>query len=205
MQHNEKIEDILSFWFGHVEETIVPSENRARIWFGESVEIDAEIKSRFSEVYDAALMGECDSWMETGRGQLALIILLDQFSRHIFRNTPKAYEQDERALAICVDGIKRELDHDLSLIERVFFYFPFLHSEKLEYQEQSIHAYQTLSELAFAETRVIYDSFLKFANHHYTLVQRFGRFPQRNKVLGRMSTPEESAYLKEIDEEQSQT
>lgn len=201
MQHAEKIDEILSFWFGHVEETIVPSENRARIWFGESAEIDAEIKEKFSSTLEAAIRGECSDWEALPRGRLALAILLDQFSRHIYRNDAKAYEQDEKALEICMDGIRDETDHELSLIERVFFYFPLLHSEHIAYQEHSIRAYQTLSELAFAETRVIYDSFLKFANHHYALIQRFGRFPQRNKILGRDSTPEESAYLNEIENE----
>jgi len=199
MKHEDKIKEILDFWFGHVEETIVPSENRARIWFGESSEIDAEIKERFSDVLEAAIHGECKNWEKNARGRLALMILLDQFSRHIYRNTAQAYQQDEKALEVCMDGIRNETDHELSLIERVFFYFPLLHAEHLAYQEHSIQAYQTLSELAFAETRVIYDSFLKFANHHYALIQRFGRFPQRNKVLGRESTPEELSYLKEIE------
>ena len=202
MKLNEKTENILKFWFGRVEETIVPSENRAKIWFGESPEIDAEIKGEFTDDLERAARGEYDGWLEEARGELALIILLDQYSRHIYRNNPKAYAQDNRALAICVDGIREEKDHSLSLIERVFYYFPLLHSEQLAYQEQSIRVYQTLAELAFAETRVIYDSFLKFANHHYTIIERFGRFPQRNVVLGRESTPEEVTYLKEIEDEQ---
>lgn len=199
MQHNEKIDSILQFWFGHVEETIIPSENRARIWFANSAEIDLKIKKQFSEILEDAIQGKYKEWETTPRGKLALIILFDQFSRHIYRRTPKAYAQDQKALNICIGGLENESDHELSLIERVFFYFPLLHSERLSYQEESIRAYQMLSELAFAETRVIYDSFLKLANHHYTLIQRIGRFPQRNKILGRDSTPEELAYLKEID------
>lgn len=201
MKPNEKIEDILDFWFGRVEETIVPSENRAKIWFGESSKIDLEIKEHFSDDLKSASMGEHDAWCETPRGQLALIILLNQYSRHIYRNSKQAYSQDEMALTICLEGIKDQEDHLLSLIERVFYYFPLLHSEKLAYQEQSIRAYKTLAELAFSETRVIYDSFLKFANHHYKIIQRFGRFPQRNEILGRESTSEELAYLKEIKDE----
>lgn len=198
MSSEEKISDVLNFWFGHVEETIVPSENRARIWFGESDEIDEQIKTQYKDLLDAAMRGECSDWEKSARGRLALIILLDQFSRHIYRKTPQAFEQDKKALSICLEGIKKEADHDLSLIERVFYYFPLLHAENIELQEQSIQSYQVLSELAFSETRVIYDSFLKFANHHYVLIQRFGRFPQRNKLLGRESTLEETAYLIEI-------
>jgi len=98
-----------------------------------------------------------------------------------------------------LEGIESESDHSLSLIERVFYYFPLLHSEKLIYQTQSVLAYQTLSDLAFSETRVIFDSFLKFANHHHSIIQRFGRFPQRNGTLKRKSTKAELVYLKEVE------
>lgn len=196
----EKYEEILKFWFGRVEETIVPTENRARIWFGEDPETDMEIRMRFDDYLEEGIRGNFFEWEEHARGQLALIILFDQFSRHIHRNDPRSYAQDSRALNICLRGISKEDEHALSLIERVFYYFPLLHSEQLGYQEQSMRAYQMLSQLAFVETRVIYDSFLKFANHHYTLIRRFGRFPQRNELLGRISTPEELAFLREIEQ-----
>jgi len=192
--------EILTYWFGHVEETIVPSEHRARIWFGEDREIDEGIKAKFSELLIDGIDGKLLSWEDNAHGQLASIILLDQFSRHIFRGTPKSFEQDDKALSICLKGMRHEIDHSLSLIERVFYYFPLLHSEKMGYQEQSIRAYRVLVDLAFSETRVIFDSFLKFANHHYSVIQRFGRFPQRNIALNRESTKEELAYLKEIGE-----
>jgi len=192
--------EVLTYWFGHVEETIVPSEHRARIWFGEDKEIDEGIKNRFSSLLADAIADKLTGWEETAHGQLASIILLDQFSRHVFRGTPQAFEQDDKALSICLKGMRYELDHSLSLIERVFYYFPLLHSEKMGYQEQSIRAYRVLVELAFSETRVIFDSFLKFANHHYSVIQRFGRFPQRNIALDRESTQQEIEYLKEIGE-----
>lgn len=193
-------DDVLKYWFGHVEETIVPSEHRARVWFGEDKEIDEGIKNRFSGLLSDGMNGKLTAWEKTPHGQLALIILFDQFSRHIFRGSAQAFAQDEKALSICLKGVRHEKDHSLSLIERVFYYFPLLHSEKIGYQEQSIRVYRMLSELAFSETRVIFDSFLKFANHHYSVIQRFGRFPQRNVALGRESTQEEIDYLKEIGE-----
>jgi uncharacterized protein (DUF924 family) len=195
---NKRAEEINKFWFGRVEETIIPSEHRARIWFGEDQETDGEIKRLFNADLESAISGDYDSWQEP-HSQLALILLLDQFSRHIYRNTTQAFAQDTKALAICMQGLSVEADHALSLIERVFFYFPLLHSENVHHQEQSIHAYQLLAELAFSETRVIYDSFLRFANHHHGVIQRFGRFPQRNAVLNRQSTPEEIIYLREIE------
>ncbi len=196
---NNRAEEINKFWFGKVEETIIPSEHRARIWFGEDQETDVEIKNLFSNDLERAIKGEYDDWQENPRGQLALILLLDQFSRHIYRDTPQAFTQDAKALSICMQGVSIEADHALSLIERVFYYFPLLHSENIHHQEQSMHAYQVLTELAFSETRVIYDSFLRFANHHYGVIQRFGRFPQRNRVLKRESTAEETIYLREIE------
>lgn len=195
----QRVEEINKFWLGRVEETIIPSEHRARIWFGEDLETDAEIKSLFSADLEQAIQGKYDFWEGSPRGQLALIILLDQFSRHVYRATPEAFTQDAKALAICLQGMSVEADHLLSLIERVFYYFPLLHSENLHHQEQSVRAYQILSDLAFSETRIIYDSFLRFANHHYNVIQRFGRFPQRNRVLNRQSTPEEMVYLREIE------
>lgn len=195
----ENINKILKFWFGRVEETIVPSEHRARVWFGEDDATDTAIKEQFGGDLQAAIEGQCADWEMVSRGQLALILLFDQFSRHIYRNSARAYQYDEHALRICLQGMRHEADHSLSLIERVFYYFPLLHSEKLSHQEQAIHAYRLLRDLAFSETRVIYDSFLKFANHHYSTIHRFGRFPQRNVALGRESTPDEIVYLREVD------
>ncbi len=195
----ERAEEINKFWLGRVEETIIPSEHRARVWFGEDQQTDEEIKKLFTEDLERAIRGEYDFWQASPRGQLSLILLLDQFSRHIYRDTPQAFLQDSKALTICVEGLSVEADHSLSLIERVFYYFPLLHSENLHHQEQAIRGYQILAELAFSETRVIYDSFLRFANHHYGVIQRFGRFPQRNRVLKRESTPEELVYLREIE------
>ena len=196
----ESHDEVLKFWFGRVEETIVPTEHRAKIWFGEDEEIDAEIKTRFSTHLDAAFTGELDVWEKTPRGKLGLIIVLDQFARHIYRNSDQAFSQDAKALSICLEGMQHEADHALSLIERVFYYFPLLHSEKIRYQEQSVRAYRTLADLAFSETRVIFDSFLKFANHHYSIIHRFGRFPQRNIALHRESSKAEMAFLREIEE-----
>jgi uncharacterized protein (DUF924 family) len=193
-------ETILKFWFGRPEEAVLPSEERAQVWFGDSPEVDKEIKSRFSEYLKQAIAGQCTEWEQTSRAQLALIILLDQFSRHIYRNSPDAFAQDDYALSVCLRGLEKQHDHQLDLMERVFYYYPLLHSEHLVHQERSLQAYQSLMEVAFPETQIIYESFLKFANHHYTIIRRFGRFPQRNVVLSRESTDEETNYLKEVQQ-----
>ena len=201
---SSRIDEIIKFWFGRVETTIVPSENRARIWFSEDDDVDNEVSDVFSSDLASAIAGQYDQWQSTARGHLALVLILDQFSRHVYRNQPAAYAQDEMALNVTLHGLDAELDHELSLIERVFFYFPLLHSEELAHQERSVVVYQNLAEMAFAETRVIYDSFLKFANHHYSIIQRYGRFPQRNEILSRASTSIELDYLAQIHEQEEQ-
>lgn len=196
-----RAQDILHFWFGRVEETVVPTVNRARVWFGDSEEINAEIKLRYLADLPKAKSGAYDFWLPQPHGRLALIILLDQFSRHIYHETAEAFINDRMALDVCQDGIENQQDHALSLIERVFYYFPLLHSEDINCQQQSILAYRQINELALPETRTIYESFLRFANHHFEVIQRFGRFPQRNAALGRISTDEEIIYLKELEAE----
>lgn len=194
----EKAKEILNYWFGHVEETVIPSENRARIWFGENKDIDKTIHESFSEDLEHAVLGDYADWEKTARGQLALILVLDQFARHIYRGKPSAFASDDYALKICTQGMEREFDHSLTLIERVFYYFPLLHSEDLFYQEAAMRSYEALVTFSLPETKIIYESFFKFANHHYNIIRRFGRFPQRNAVLARESTPEELQYLKEL-------
>lgn len=196
----QSYESVNAFWFGQVETTIVPSEQRAKIWFGENDDIDNLIKDEYGHHLAALVSGQHPEWLSNPHGQLAAILVLDQFSRHIYRGKPEAYAQDALALEICLNGLKQEADHQLSLIERVFYYFPLLHSENLEHQFQSIRSYQLLSELALAETKAVFDSFLKFANHHYTVIENFGRFPQRNEFLDRISTPDELGYLTDIQD-----
>ena len=191
-------DEVLKFWFGRVEQTIVPTENRARVWFGEDQMVDMEIQARFGPVLERAMLGDLHHWAKSPRDKLALILVYDQFPRHIYRNSPLSFVLDRRAMQVCLPAIAKEEEHSLSLIERVFFYFPLLHSEALEDQKTALQAYQMLCDLAFSETRVIYDSFYKFATHHHHIVERFGRFPQRNVLLGRESTPEELRYLAEL-------
>ncbi len=194
----DRAEEILKFWFGRVEQTVVPSEKRSRIWFSDSIEVAEQIKLKFGRDLDAVKSGDYDHWILTPRGQLALIIVLDQFPRHIYLNSLEAFSQDEKALQICLQGIEQQQDHHLSLIERVFYYFPLLHSENIQHQQGAINAYQVLLDTSLPETRIIYQSFLKFAQQHFSVVSRFGRFPQRNPVLGRESTEKEIKYLEDL-------
>ena len=192
----DRIDNALHYWFGHVEETSLPSEHRTWVWFSSDPVVDAEIKEKFQEDFDKILNGEHADWENTPRGNLALIIFLDQFSRHIHRNTMKAYTQDAKALALCLKGIENQHDHMLSLMERAFFYFPLMHSENPEMQSLSLRAYEMLLSLSFPEVRPAFEKFLDHAIRYHEIISRFGRFPYRNKTLGRVSAPAEEEFLK---------
>ncbi|MFT3742537.1 MAG: DUF924 family protein [Gammaproteobacteria bacterium] len=187
---------ILQYWLGSVEKTALPSTHRTWVWFSGDPQVDKEIKTQFYEDYLKAVQGDYASWEQGPRSTLALIILFDQFSRHIYRNMPQAFDQDRKALDLCLRGVEQQFDHMLSLMERVFFYFPLMHSENAEMQSLSLRAYEMLLTLSFQETRPIFEKFLDYAIRHHEIISRFGRFPYRNEVLGRTSTPAEEEFLK---------
>jgi uncharacterized protein (DUF924 family) len=192
----ERIETVLHYWFGNAEKSTLPSEHRTWVWFSGDPGLDVEIKTQFGQDLQNAVQGQYEHWKETPRGLLALVILLDQFPRHIYRRTPKAFEQDAKALQLCLEGVERSYDHQLSLMERVFFYFPLMHSENPEMQALSVRAYQILTAIAFAETKPLFERFSGYATNHRDHIARFGRFPHRNEILGRPSTEAELAFLK---------
>lgn len=191
----DKITEILHYWFGESAENALPSKERTALWFAGDPATDAEIKQKFYADYTKATKDAYADWEKDPRGTLALIILLDQFSRHIYRNTAQAFEQDRKALNYCLKGIEQQYDHKLSLIERTFFYLPLMHSEDIEIQMLSLRAYKMLLGLSFAEARPIFQNCLNYAVQHEEIIAKFGRFPHRNAVLERVSTPEELAFL----------
>lgn len=195
MEQQELIDKILHFWFGHIETTVLPTQNRTRIWFGATEEGDNQIIEQFKTDTEKAICGDYDIWESEPRGSLALIVVLDQFSRSIYRKTPMAFTQDQKGLDVCVRGIERQFDHELSLIERAFFYMPLMHSENREMQSTSVRAFKMLVDLSFPEARSTYESFFEYALRHFEIVEKFGRFPHRNTILGRESTPEEVEFL----------
>lgn len=192
----DKIHELLNFWFGNLGSADLPTSDRTNLWFGESEVVKQKIIELFSSEFELAMLGSLVDWANTPRGRLALIILLDQFPRYIHRQTKQAFAYDEHALNLCVEGLRQHMDQSLTLIERVFFYMPLVHAENSEHQEQSIRLYQTLVTLSMSETTQIYQLFLAYAYAHFRVIKEFGRFPQRNKVLGRTSTEAELAFLK---------
>jgi uncharacterized protein (DUF924 family) len=192
----DKIHEILAFWFGDLGRADLPSSDRTNLWFGESKELKKKMLQSFKKEYEAATLNQLNGWAETPRGRLALIILLDQFSRWAHRNSANAFIYDEIAQELCADGLRIKMHHSLTLIERVFFYMPLVHAEDSQKQEQSIQLFQGLVELSMTETTQVYQLFLAYAYAHFRVIKEFGRFPQRNKMLGRQSTAAEIAFLK---------
>lgn len=192
----DKVHELLTFWFGDLGHADLPTSDRTNLWFGDNKELKELMTQSFGKEYKAAIEGELDKWSETPRGRLALIILLDQFSRWLHRNSADAFQYDKEAQQLCLDGLKKKMDHSLTLIERVFFYMPLVHSEDSSNQEQSIRLFQSLVALSMTETTQVYQLFLAYAYAHFRVIKEFGRFPQRNKVLGRESTTQENSFLK---------
>jgi len=174
---------VLEFWFGTGPETF------REVWFKSNPDFDLEIEDKFGEERKIAITGGHDEMAATPEGALALVILLDQFSRNLLRGSPDAFVNDAKALRITKTAIEKGFDLQMSLLRRVFFYVPFEHSENLDDQEQGVQLYTDLGE----------ESFLKYMVEHRDIIARFGRFPHRNAVLGRESTAEEQEFLKTFD------
>lgn len=192
----DRVHALLNFWFGDLGTADLPSSDRTNLWFGESEKLKSLITESFGEDYKLVVEGKNVEWAQTPRGRLALIILLDQFSRYLHRNSSDAFAFDSKAQQLCIDGLREKMDHSLTLIERVFFYMPLVHSESVTTQEQSIRLFQNLVSLSMTETTQVYQLFLAYAYAHFRVIKEFGRFPQRNEVLGRKSTEAEIAFLK---------
>jgi uncharacterized protein (DUF924 family) len=193
--------DLLFFWFGPRPYTAAQVQQHARLWFGErgapelTPQTDELIRERYGELTLAAEQDQLAAWASSPRRRLALILLLDQFSRNIHRGTPRAYAQDLRALTLTVSGMQVGADATLDPVERLFFYMPLMHAESLDVQEESVAAFRRLLEEAAPDLRGIFADSLKEAIAHRDLIGRFGRFPWRNRVLGRDSTAEELEWL----------
>lgn len=192
----DKIHELLNFWFGNLGSADLPNSDRTNLWFGENEAVKKQLTQFFGEEFIAAREGKLNDWANTPRGRLALIILLDQFPRYINKRTPDAFVHDTDAQRLCIEGLREKMDQSLTLIERVFFYMPLVHAENSENQEKSIRLYQDLVSLSMSETTQIYQLFLAYAYAHFRVIKEFGRFPQRNQVLGRPSTEAELTFLK---------
>lgn len=192
---SNRIEDILDFWFGAFPTPYTSDASKADMWFKNGTAYDTEIFINFGIDYDKAINGELDHWIDSHRGRLALIILLDQFSRHIHRGTAEAFAQDEKAQALCIDGIGAGDDSKVHSVERSFFYLPLQHAEDLEKQNLSLRAYTQLVQDVPETYRKPFEMNLQFAKQHHFVIEKFGRFPELNEILDRDSSAEEIEFL----------
>ncbi len=198
-------DDVLDFWFGQPATT--PDELMAKIrrWFRGGPELDKEISEGFGDTVRAALEGKLDAWAETVRGRLALVIVLDQFTRNVYRNNAKTYAGDDKAQQLAVAAFDEGLDTELGGIERMFLSMPLLHSEKIEHQKRVNAIAKENAKRARPIESKIFEMNLEQAVKYEGIVSRFGRFPHRNVILGRTSTPEELEFLKDWAEKQPPT
>lgn len=169
--------EVLKFWF----EDLKPED-----WWKKSDELDNAIVDKFGELHHSATLGELEDWRSTPRGRLAEIIVLDQFSRNIYRDQAKAFAWDSMALALAQEAIRNKANQELSAPKRAFLYLPYMHSESPKIHREAIEL--------FSEPGLEYN--LDFERKHKEIIDRFGRYPHRNEVLGRQSTPEELEFLK---------
>jgi uncharacterized protein (DUF924 family) len=197
-----RAQDVLDYWFGPDPLGAAELPQRLGLWFGgdDSPEArqlrDEAIAQRFTTAAAAAAAGELDHWAASPHRLLALILLLDQFPRQIWRGKTRAFAQDPKAASLVQAGLATGADAALSPIERVFFYLPLEHAEDLLLQEESLAAFARLIAEAPEAQRALFEDIGGFARSHHDVIARFGRFPHRNAVLGRRSTAEESAWLR---------
>ena len=189
MTLHPQVNEILNFWFGHPEDAEYGQSRK--IWYTKNPDFDEEIRSRFFTEYELAAAGTYDAWQESPQSCLALIILLDQFPRNMFRGQPQAFATDYKALAAAHYAVDHKLDQQLLPVQRQFIYLPFEHSENLEHQRRCVELFQQLKDSPDSGLT------LDYAIRHLKIIEQFGRFPHRNEILGRESTPEEVEFLKQ--------
>ena len=191
-------EEVLSYWFPEGINNVDPETLRrqGKRWMQGGPEVDKEITERFGKLLEQARRGELEHWADTPRGRLALVIVLDQFSRHIYRGSPLSYAQDEKALELALEGIDLGMDRELGAMERNFFWLPLGHSEDLALHERSVRHAEEEAANAPLHLKALYEFGVSQAEAARSVIARFGRHPHRNEILGRTSTPEELEYLR---------
>ena len=192
---DEAIRRVLDFWFSAAELDAPQIDSRMERWFGTDPALDARMREEFGDLVGQALEGKLDHWAKSADGRLALILLLDQLCRNIHRGTARAFAGDKRALKLCVEGSISNDYRPLSPVQQVFFFMPLQHAESLGVQDKSVRIYNALAEGVSGTLRETFLTFAQFAELHRDIVAQFGRFPHRNRHLGRANTREEAAYL----------
>lgn len=198
--NDDNIQAILDFWFGDRSDADgAIAERQAPLWWHARPEDDQAIGNQFGDLARHAVEGTLDHWAETAQGRLALILLLDQFPRAIYRGEPEAFTQDHSALAHSLQAQGQGQDLELRPVERVFVYAPMLHAESLMVQDECVLRFESLLDAVDEADRPAFERLLETARQRREVVLYFDRFPHRNEVLGRDSTPAETAFLNNED------
>lgn len=192
---NPIAKNVLDYWFGSRPITPADASRLGKIWFGGDKDVDYDIERRFGKLVSAARAGSFDGWRSDAENCLALIILLDQFPRNLFRGQAAAFASDEQAFHLSRDMIKQGLLTQLDYPERAFALMPFQHVESKKYQRESVELFQQQADSAPEGWKKMMQGYADFADQHCQIVERFGRFPHRNSVLGRKNTDDEAEYL----------
>lgn len=192
----DRADEVLGYWFGPAPEvTSAYLGPRTALWFAGAPETDAEVRARFGDLVAAAARGELAAWEADARSCLALVVLLDQFSLNLHRDDRRGFDQSAQAIPISLRALERGFDRQVTPPERMFFYMPLEHAEDLDLQRRSVALFAALlAELPPAERALMAD-FHRYAVLHLEVVERFGRFPDRNPFYGRPHTPEEAEYM----------
>ncbi|MEO0465929.1 MAG: DUF924 family protein [Pseudomonadota bacterium] len=191
-------QDVLDYWIGDVGNDPAGLDARKTFWFAKKDNTDRDIAERFLETLRVLAGGRAYDWAELGpRQRLAAIIVLDQFSRNLFRGLPDAFSQDPMALGLCKDALMSGEDVSLNEVERMFLYLPLEHSERQADQALCVQLFENLAATCRPPFKAMVVDSLDYAHRHKVVIDRFGRFPHRNAALGRASTPEEAEYLKQ--------
>jgi uncharacterized protein (DUF924 family) len=189
-------QNVLDFWFGDGLALGWPSDDRGKLWWGGGAELDMQITTRFGALVKEALAGGLLPWEMPETSRLALVILLDQFTRNVFRGQAEAFAGDARAQCLVRQALDVNLDRKLPWVGRIFLYMPLMHAENEALQNECVRQFRLLRDEVPEALRERIDSNLKFAEEHRNIIARFGRFPHRNQAMGRTSTPEEAEFLK---------
>lgn len=186
---------VLDFWFGALDADGLADPDHAAGWWSADPDFDESVREHFGALHDEVCRGGRRDWLETPRGRLAYVIVLDQFSRNLHRGDPRSWAWDGRALEVALEGIDRGEDEALGPHERAFLYMPLMHAEDRRTQNRCVTLFAACEEPSEGRVRDEMARYRGYAERHRAVVERFGRFPHRNEVLGRTSTGDEVAYL----------
>ncbi len=198
MHDTTTLNRLLDYWFGPDGQRNEASRQHRKLWFTPSASQEVDLRKQWAGLHLCAIRGELTHWCFTPQARLGLILLLDQFPRVLYRSTPLAFAYDGQALSLCLAGIHAGQDIELQLQERLFFYMPLQHSEDLAAQQISVDKTRQLLD-DFPDSRESVASSLKYAQLHHDIIERFGRFPHRNQILGRQPTQPETDWLNSGD------